>query len=92
MFTHTYSEYHSKTQAYAVLLQSSTEVYEVHCFDPPHNSKQVRWHAAVFYRTNQHCSLLKCCQAIEEGMISTLVGWDTAALRTLNISSFEILI
>lgn len=60
-------------------------------FDLPYNSKQIKCHTAVFYRTNKHCCLQQCCQAAEEGMISTLVGWDTDALGAFNISNFKFL-
>lgn len=65
--------------------------YEAHCFDLPYNSKQIKCHTAVFYRTNKHGSLQQCCQAVEEGMISTLVGWDADALGAFNISNFKFL-
>lgn len=74
-----------------MLLQSSIHVYEAHCFALPHISTQIKCHAAVFYRTTKHRSLQQCCQAVEEGMISTLVGWDTDALGVFNISNFKLL-
>lgn len=42
------------------------------------------------YFLKEHVFLQQCCQAAEEGMISTLVGWDTDALRRsiLAISNF----
>lgn len=74
-----------------MLLQSSVHVYDTHCFDRLCISEQIKCHTAVFYRTTKHCSLQQCCQAVEEGMISTLVGWDTDALGAFNISNFKLL-
>lgn len=34
-----------------------------------------------FINSEEHVFLQQCCQASEEGMISTLVGWDADALR-----------
>lgn len=66
-------------------------VCEAHCFDFHHVSKQIKFYTAVFYSTTKHCSLQQCCQAVEEGMISTLVGWDTDARGAFNISNFKVL-
>lgn len=71
--------------------QFSVNVYEPHCFDLPYSSKQIKCHTAAFCRTNKLCSLQQCCQAVEEGTISTLVHWDTDAQRAFNISNFKFL-
>lgn len=82
MFTHKYST------IWAYVFQFSIHVYKAHCFDLPHNNI-IKCQTAVFYRTSKHCSPQQCCQAAGEGMISTLVGWDTDTLRPSNISNFK---
>lgn len=81
MFTHKYSEKHSRCR------WSSPSPVKKHILN---NDKQINIHTAIFYQLKEHVFLQQCCQAAEEGMISTLVGWDTDALRRsiLAISNF----